>query len=199
MNTHCIGDSANKLLLDVYGEVLGGSNDKRWRIEHAQVVSPADRGLFAQYSIIPSVQPTHATSDGPWAADRLGEERIRDAYAYEALRSTMGLVALGTDFPVEGIDPLQTFRSAVLRQSADGWPEGGYQMANALSPADALRGMTIWNAIAAFREEDLGTLQAGKRADFTVVNIDLEKAPAEALRQAKVVATWIDGEKVFGR
>ncbi|MBK8228818.1 MAG: amidohydrolase [Flavobacteriales bacterium] len=199
MNTHCIGDSANKLLLEVYGEVLGGSNDKRWRIEHAQVVSPADRELFAQHSIIPSVQPTHATSDGPWAVDRLGEARIRDAYAYEALRSIMGLVALGTDFPVEGIDPLQTFRSAVLRQSADGWPEGGYHMANALSPTDALRGMTIWNAIAAFREEDLGTLQAGKRADFTVVNIDLEKAPAEALRQAKVVATWIEGEKVFGR
>lgn len=196
MNTHCIGDSANKLLLDVYAEVLGGSNDKRWRIEHAQVVSAEDRPLFARYSVIPSVQPTHATSDGPWAIDRLGPERIADAYAYEDLRRTMGLLALGTDFPVEGIDPLQTFRSAVLRQGADGWPEGGYRTENALSRADALRGMTIWNAIAAFREQDLGTLEAGKLADFTVVNLDLEKAPAGMLRNAKVTAAFIGGEQV---
>lgn len=199
MNTHCIGDSANKLLLDVYGEVLGASNDKRWRIEHAQVVSAADRDLFARFSIIPSVQPTHATSDGPWAQDRLGPQRISDAYAYEDLRLTLGLLALGTDFPVEGIDPLQTFRSAVLRQSADGWPEGGYQMRNALSRLDALRGMTIWNAIASFTENELGSLEKGKRADFTVVSTDLEKATPEQLRTAKVTGTWVDGEKVFGR
>lgn len=199
MNTHCIGDSANRLLLDVYAQVLGGSNDKRWRIEHAQVVSAIDRDLFARYSIIPSVQPTHATSDGPWAGDRLGEARLADAYAYEALRKTMGLVALGTDFPVEGIDPLQTYRSAVLRQAADGWPEGGYQISNALSRRDALMGMTIWNALAAFRENELGTLEVGKLADFTVVNADLEKASPEALRLAKVTATWVNGEKVFGK
>ena len=199
MNTHCIGDSANKLLLDVYGEVLGASNDKRWRIEHAQVVSAADRDLFARFSIIPSVQPTHATSDGPWAQDRLGPQRISDAYAYEDLRLSLGLLALGTDFPVEGIDPLQTFRSAVLRQSADGWPEGGYQMRNALSRLDALRGMTIWNAIASFTENELGSLEKGKRADFTVVSTDLEKATPEQLRTAKVTGTWVDGEKVFGR
>ena len=199
MNTHCIGDSANKLLLDVYGEVLGASNDKRWRIEHAQVVSAADRDLFARFSIVPSVQPTHATSDGPWAQDRLGPQRISDAYAYEDLRLSLGLLALGTDFPVEGIDPLQTFRSAVLRQSADGWPEGGYQMRNALSRLDALRGMTIWNAIASFTENELGSLEKGKRADFTVVSTDLEKATPEQLRTAKVTGTWVDGEKVFGR
>lgn len=196
MNTHCIGDSANKLLLDVYGEVLGGTNDLRWRIEHAQVVSAGDRPRFSAHSIIPSVQPTHATSDGPWVGDRLGPQRIRDAYAYEELRKTMGLVALGTDFPVEGIDPLETFRAAVLRQRSDGWPAGGYQPENALSRRDALRGMTIWNAIAAFREDDLGSLQAGKRADLTVVNIDLEKAPAEQLRKAKVTATFVGGERV---
>jgi len=199
MNTHCIGDSANKLLLDVYGEVLGATNDKRWRIEHAQVVSAPDRDLFARFSIIPSVQPTHATSDGPWAQDRLGPQRINDAYAYEDLRRIMGLLALGTDFPVEGIDPLQTYRSAVLRQSADGWPEGGYQMGNALSRLDALRGMTIWNAIASFSENELGSLEKGKRADFTVVSADLEKATPEQLRLAKVTGTWVNGEKVFGR
>ncbi|MCB9184658.1 MAG: amidohydrolase [Flavobacteriales bacterium] len=197
MNTHCIGDSANKLLLDVYGEVLGGTNDLRWRIEHAQVVSEADRPRFAEYSIIPSVQPTHATSDGPWAQDRLGDQRIQAAYAYEELRKTMGMLALGTDFPVEGIDPLQTFRSAVLRESSNGWPAGGYHMENALSPADALRGMTIWNAIAAFRETDLGTLEADKLADLTIVDADLEKASAEVLRKARVTATIVNGEVVW--
>lgn len=194
MNTHCIGDSANKLLLGVYGEVLGGTNDLRWRIEHAQVVSPEDRPAFAAYSIIPSVQPTHATSDGPWAGDRLGRERERHAYAYEALRKTMGMVALGTDFPVEGIDPLQTFRSAVLRQSADGWPDGGYQPDNALSRSDALRGMTIWNAIATFTEKDLGTLEVGKYADFVVLDRDLLKVDEEGLRKARVLATFVNGE-----
>jgi hypothetical protein len=196
MNTHCIGDSANKLLLDAYGEVLGGTNDLRWRIEHAQVVSPADRPLFAAFSIIPSVQPTHATSDGPWAQDRLGAERIAHAYAYEDLREALGLLALGTDFPVEAIDPLQTFRSAVLRQGPDGWPVGGYHPEQALSRSDALRGMTIWNAIAAFREGDLGSLEAGKLADLTVVNMDLENASPSALPKARVVATFVGGERV---
>ncbi len=196
MNTHCIGDSANKLLLDVYAEVLGGTNDLRWRIEHAQVVSPADRPKFAAFSIIPSIQPTHATSDGPWAEDRLGPERIAYAYAYEDLRKAMGMLALGTDFPVEGIDPLQTFRSAVLRQSESGWPDGGYHMENALSRIDALRGMTIWNAIAGFTEHEVGTLEVGKRADFVVLDRDLLKVDAERLQHAKVLATYIDGERV---
>lgn len=196
MNTHCIGDSANKLLLDVYGEVLGGTNDLRWRIEHAQVVSPQDRSRFAEFSIIPSVQPTHATSDGPWAENRLGAHRIDHAYAYEDLRQQLGLLALGTDFPVEAIDPLQTFRSAVLRESATGWPDGGYHTENALKRTDALRGMTLWNAIASFQENDLGSLETGKRADFTVVNTDLEKAPPAILRQAKVAATFVHGERV---
>jgi predicted amidohydrolase YtcJ len=196
MNTHCIGDSANKLLLDVYGEVLGGTNDLRWRIEHAQVVSPEDRARFAQYSIIPSVQPTHATSDGPWAAERLGPERIVHAYAYKDLLRTLGMVALGTDFPVEGIDPLATFRSAVLRQDGSGWPAGGYQPENALTAPEALRGMTIWNAIATFNEADLGTLEPGKWADLTIVNTDLTKADRALFEKAQVLATYIAGEQV---
>jgi predicted amidohydrolase YtcJ len=196
MNTHCIGDSANKLLLDVYGEVLGGSNDLRWRIEHAQVVSPGDRPKFAAFSIIPSVQPTHATSDGPWAEERLGPERIAHAYAYEELRRSMGMLALGTDFPVEGIDPLQTFRSAVLRQAPDGWPAGGYRMDNALARMNALRGMTIWNAIATFTDGDLGTLEEGKWADFVVLDRDLLRVDAESLGKARVLATYVNGERV---
>ncbi|MCW5900609.1 MAG: amidohydrolase [Flavobacteriales bacterium] len=196
MNTHCIGDSANQLLLDVYGEVLGGTNDRRWRIEHAQVVGPEDRPKFAAYNIIPSVQPTHATSDGPWAGDRLGPERVAHAYAYEELRRAMGMVALGTDFPVEPIDPLQTFRSAVLRQAPDGWPQGGYQKENALSRLDALRGMTIWNAIATFTENDLGSLGVGKRADLTIVDRDLLKTDDDGLWKARINAVFVGGERV---
>lgn len=194
MNTHCIGDSANKLLLDVYGEVLGGTNDLRWRIEHAQVLSPEDRPKFGAFSIIPSVQPTHATSDGPWAEARLGPERIKHAYAYEDLRKTMGLLALGTDFPVEGIDPLATYRAAVERRDAKGWPEGGYMPENALSPDDAVRGMTIWNAIATFTENELGSLEPGKWADFVVLDGGpLGKGGAERVR---VSATYLAGEQV---
>jgi predicted amidohydrolase YtcJ len=194
MNTHCIGDSANKLLLDVYGEVLGGTNDLRWRIEHAQVLSPEDRPKFGAFSIIPSVQPTHATSDGPWAETRLGPERIKHAYAYDDLRKTMGLLALGTDFPVEGIDPLATYRAAVERRDAQGWPEGGYMPENALSPEDAVRGMTIWNAIATFTENELGSLEPGKWADFVVLDGGpLGKGGAERVR---VSATYLAGEQV---
>jgi predicted amidohydrolase YtcJ len=196
MNTHCIGDSANKLLLDVYAETLRGTNDLRWRIEHAQVVAPEDRPLFAAYSIIPSVQPTHATSDGPWAQERLGPQRVEHAYAYKDLLGTLGILALGTDFPVEGIDPLQTYRSAVLRRSADGWPNEGFQVDNALTPDQALRGMTIWNAIATFTEKDLGTIEVGKFADLTVVDRDLAASDAAALNKAKVVATFVNGEQV---
>ncbi len=196
MNTHCIGDSANKLLLDVYGEVLQGTNDKRWRIEHAQVLAPEERPMFAAYSIIPSVQPTHATSDGPWAQERLGAERIEYAYAYEELRKAMGMLALGTDFPVEGIDPLQTFRSAVYRVDTKGQPTGGYHPENALSAMDALRGMTIWNAIASFTENEVGSLEAGKRADFVVLDGDLLKLDQEISGKVRVKATFVNGEQV---
>jgi predicted amidohydrolase YtcJ len=127
---------------------------------------------------------------------RLGPERIAHAYAYEDLRRTMGLLALGTDFPVEGIDPLQTFRSAVLRQDANGWPEGGYHMENALSRADALRGMTIWNAIASFTENEVGSLEQGKFADLVVLDRDLLKTDPGGLRKVKVLATFVAGERV---
>lgn len=199
MATHCIGDSAARLLLSVYGEVLGGSNDRRWRIEHAQCTDPADLPSYGRFNVIPSVQPTHATSDMTWALDRLGAERLANAYAYQRLLKQNGLLALGTDFPVEGIDPLQTFYAAVVRKNADGRPEGGFQMADALTRDQALRGMTIWNAIATFTENDLGTLEVGKRADFTVMDRDLLEADATGLRKARVEATFVNGEGVYER
>ncbi len=196
MATHCIGDSANRLLLDLYGRVLGGTNDLRWRIEHAQCVAPVDMERFARYTVIPSMQPTHATSDMAWAGERLGAERLRSAYALQRLMRQNGLIALGTDFPVEAIDPLGTYFAAVARTTADGTPAGGFQMEDALTPEQALRGMTIWNALASFTENDLGTLEVGKRADLTVLDRDLLQVPAAQARKAKVKAVFVDGVRV---
>ncbi len=196
MATHCIGDSANKLLLDIYGKHLESGNDRRWRIEHAQVVEPSDLGLFRKWNVIPSVQPTHATSDMPWAADRLGPVRTSHAYAYKALLEQNGLVALGTDFPVEGIAPLGTFHAAVTRSPIQDPERTPVLPENALSRAEALRGLTIHNAIATFTEADLGTLEAGKLADVTIVDRDLETTPTPLLHGARVLATFVNGERV---
>lgn len=199
MATHCIGDSANRLLLHVYGDALGGPNDLRWRIEHAQCLDTADIPLFGRYNIIPSVQPTHATSDMLWAIDRLGPDRLANAYAYQRLLRQNGLLALGTDFPVESIDPLKTFYAAVVRKNAQGVPAHGFQVRDALTHHEALRGMTIQNAIAAFWENDLGSLEVGKCADMTVLDRDLLGTKDDGLLKAKVVATFVNGEQVSGR
>jgi predicted amidohydrolase YtcJ len=199
MNTHAIGDSANRIILNIYGEALQGQKDRRWRIEHAQVVTPADMPKFGQYGIVPSVQPTHATSDMYWASERLGAERAKTAYAYAELLKQYGQLALGSDFPVEDINPLYGFHSAVARQDAKNFPKGGYQMENAISRPDALRGMTTWAAHAGFEEKRKGQIKPGMLADFVVMGTDLLAAPNEQLRTAKVQQTWIGGKQVFER
>ncbi|UOQ70262.1 amidohydrolase [Hymenobacter cellulosilyticus] len=199
MNTHAIGDSANRIILNIYGEALKGQKDRRWRIEHAQVITPADMPKFGQFGIVPSVQPTHATSDMYWAGERLGQERLKTAYAYEELRKQYGQVAIGSDFPVEDINPLFGFHSAVARQDAKNYPSGGFQMENALSRPDALRGMTTWAAHAAFEDRQKGSIKPGMAADFVVLNKDLLQAPAAELRGAQVQQTWIGGEQVYKR
>jgi predicted amidohydrolase YtcJ len=195
--THAIGDSGNRAILNIYAKYLTGKNDLRWRIEHAQVINQHDFNLFGQYSIIPSVQPTHATSDMYWAADRLGPQRVKGAYAFNDLLKQNGWIPLGTDFPVEDISPFKTFYAAVIRKDAKGWPEGGYQVENALSREAALRGMTIWAAKSNFEETEKGSLETGKLADFIIINKDLMKAPEKELLQVQVLATYIQGEKVF--
>ncbi len=198
MCTHAIGDSGNRVILQTYAKHLKGKNDLRWRIEHAQVVNQNDFTLFGENSIIPSVQPTHATSDMYWAADRLGKERVKGAYAYNDLLKQNGWIPLGTDFPVEDISPFKTFYAAVVRKDAKGFPAEGFQMNNALSRQDALRGMTIWAAKANFEENEKGSLEKGKFADFVILDQDLLKTVPEKILETKVVATFIGGHKVYG-
>jgi predicted amidohydrolase YtcJ len=197
--THAIGDSANREILRIYGSILRGSNDRRWRIEHAQVINEADFSLFKTYNIIPSVQPTHATSDMYWAGARLGKEREKGAYAFRRLMEQNGWLPLGTDFPVEDISPILTFYASVIRKDAKGFPEGGYQFDNALSREQTLRGMTIWAAKANFEEQEKGSLELGKFADFIILNHNMmEVAPSEILK-TKVLSTFVGGEKVHGQ
>jgi predicted amidohydrolase YtcJ len=197
MCTHAIGDSGNRVMLTIYAKYLKGKNDMRWRIEHAQVINQNDFRLFGQNSIIPSVQPTHATSDMYWAGDRLGQARLKGAYAYKQLLQENGWLPLGTDFPVEDISPFKTFYAAVVRKDAKGWPPDGFQMENALTREEALRGMTIWAAKANFEEQQKGSLEKGKFADFVILDEDLMKAPAEKLWQIPVLKTYVNGEKVY--
>jgi predicted amidohydrolase YtcJ len=195
-NTHAIGDSANRMILQVYANILKGKNDKRWRIEHAQVVNENDFNYFGTNSIIPSVQPTHATSDMYWAKDRLGEQREKGAYAYQQLLQQNGWIPLGTDFPVEDISPFKTFLAAVVRQDATGFPAGGYQMQNALSREQAIKGMTIWAAKASFEEKEKGSLEVGKYADFIILDTDLMKCDTKDILKTKVLDTYSNGRKV---
>lgn len=197
MNTHAIGDSGNRAILNIYGKYLKGANDRRWRIEHSQVVNVADFALFGQYNIVPSVQPTHATSDMYWAEKRLGPQRVKGAYAFKDLLKQNGWIPLGTDFPVEDISPFKTFSAAVFRIDAKGFPQGGYQMENALSRQEAIRGMTIWAAKAAFEETEKGSLEKGKWADFILLDKDLMTVNAADALRTSVLATYVGGKKVY--
>lgn len=197
MCTHAIGDSGNRIILNTYGKYLEKGNDLRWRIEHAQVVNEQDFDLFGKSSIIPSVQPTHATSDMYWASDRLGAKRVKSAYAYRQLLEQNGWIPLGTDFPVEDIDPFKTFYAAVFRKDAKGYPATGFQVNNALTREQALRGMTIWAAKSNFEEQEKGSLEVGKLADFIIVDTDLMKAAATKILKSTVLKTYINGELVF--
>ncbi|HAJ98994.1 MAG TPA: amidohydrolase [Bacteroidales bacterium] len=197
VNTHCIGDSAVRLMLHIYRDILKERNDLRWRIEHAQVVHPDDFNLFGQYSIIPSIQTSHATSDMIWAIDRLGPERIKTAYAYRQLLEQNGWLPNGSDFPVERINPLYGFYAAFERRNHQGLPLEGFQMDNALTRKQALKGMTIWSAKAQFEENEKGSLEPGKFADFVVLEKDIMEIPAAEILTLPIQYTFVNGEIAF--
>jgi predicted amidohydrolase YtcJ len=205
MNTHCIGDSAARLLLNIYAKAAQENNEainskiksgnKRWRIEHAQIIHPSDLEKFKW--AIPSVQPTHATSDMYWAKNRLGNDRVKTAYTYQDLLKASGIVALGTDFPVEDISPFKTFYAAVARKDSKYFPEKGFQIENGLTREQTLRGMTIWGAWSNFEELEKGSLEKNKFADFIILDNNIMKCPIDKVLKTKVIATYINGEKVY--
>ena len=192
MNTHAIGDSANAVVLRAYNKVLSGQKDRRWKIEHAQVIDSIDFDYFKN-GIIPSVQPTHATSDLSWVEERLGEERVKGAYAFKTLLRKAGILALGTDFPVEQVSPFLTFYAAITRQDIQEYPEGGFQQKDILTREEALRGMTIWAAYSNFEEDEKGSIEAGKFADFTIYNKDMMTVPVKEILTIMAEQTYVGG------
>ncbi len=192
MNTHAIGDSANSFVLQTYNEVLKGQKDRRWRVEHAQVIEETDFDYFKN-GIIPSIQPTHATSDMYWAEDRLGPERVKSAYAFKKLLDKAGRLALGTDFPVEQVNPFLTFYAAIARKDTEGYPTNGFQMQDVLTREETLKGMTIWAAYSNFEDHEKGSIEVGKFADFTIYNEDIMTIPASKIVTTTVKKTYIDG------
>lgn len=198
MNTHAIGDSANISVLRAYKKHLEGESNRRWRVEHAQIIPEEGFDYFSDNNnIMPSVQPTHATSDMYWAEDRIGKERMKGAYAYKKLLNKAGKIALGTDFPVEHVNPMYTFHSAVARKDLKNFPEDGFQMEDALTREEALRGMTIWAAFFNFEEKEKGSIEVGKFADFTILDKDIMKVDEAEIPNTKVIATFINGEMVY--
>jgi len=195
MNTHAIGDSTNYIVLKTYKDALEGKKDRRWKIEHAQIIAPDDFHYFE--NIIPSVQPTHATSDMYWAKDRIGKDRIKNGYAYKDLLNTYGKIALGTDFPVEQVNPMLTFYAAVARKDLNNFPENGFQTENALTREETLKGMTIWAAYSNFEEKEKGSIEVGKFADFIILNQDIMTININEVPNTKVLKTYSNGELVY--
>jgi predicted amidohydrolase YtcJ len=195
--THCIGDAANRETLKIYAGILGGENDRRWRIEHSQIIHPDDFHYFGDFDIIPSVQTTHATSDMYWAEERVGSERIKGAYAYKQLLEQNGWLPNGSDFPVEKINPLFGFYAGVVRKDQVGFPEKGFQHENAISREQAMRAMTIWAARSGFDEDLKGSIETGKLADLVITNTDLMTAPEDELFAIKIQSTYSGGELVY--
>jgi predicted amidohydrolase YtcJ len=172
-------------------------NDLRWRIEHAQVVHPDDFRLFGEFSIVPSVQATHATSDMRWAKNRLGDHRIRNAYALKTLMQQNGWIPNGTDFPIENISPIYTFYASVARKDLKGYPKGGFQKENALTRQEALRSITRWAAMSCFEEQRRGSIEPGLNADFVMLDKDIMQVPEREIPHARVLLTVIDGKAVY--
>jgi len=196
MNTHAIGDSTVKLLIDTYSTVLENKKDPRWRIEHSQIIDLEDMKGFNN-KILPSVQPTHATSDMYWAEDRVGPNRIKGAYAYKELLNRSKVIGLGTDFPVEKVNPFHTFYAAISRKDLNGYPENGFELNNALSREETLRGMTIWAAYLNFEEKEKGSIEKGKLADFIVIDRDIMSVKIDSTYKTKVLKTFVSGDLVY--
>ena len=196
MNTHAIGDSTVNILIKAYSKVLEKKTDPRWRIEHSQIIDRNDLDGYNE-KILPSVQPTHATSDMYWAEDRIGPKRIKGAYAYKDLLKRSKVIGLGTDFPVEKVNPFHTFYAAIARKDLNNYPENGFEYENALSREETLKGMTIWAAYLNFEEKEKGSIEKGKFADFIIIDRDIMKVETSITPNTKVLKTYLSGELVY--
>ena len=201
VNTHAIGDRGNRLVLDAYESIFKErpTADHRWRVEHAQILHSDDIPRFAALGVIPSMQASHQTSDMYWAGVRLGETRLRGAYAWRSLIASGVIIPNGSDFPVERVDPLISFKASVARQDARNWPVGGWFPEQRMTREEALLSMTLWAAYAGFQEQDIGSITPGKRADFVVLNQDLMRVPDDILQDTHVLSTWVGGRAVYER
>lgn len=198
--THAIGDRANHIVLNVYEEVFRGNTDgknSRFRVEHAQLVDRADIGRFKPLGVLPSMQPTHCTSDMYWAEKRVGPERIKGAYAWRSLLDAGNIIPGGSDFPVEAPPPLYGFYAAITRQDHEQWPEGGWYPEERMTREEALKAFTIWAAYAAFEEKVRGTISVGKLADIVVLSNDIMTCDPVDILSTKVLYTLVDGEIVY--
>jgi predicted amidohydrolase YtcJ len=195
--THAIGDLANRTVLDAYSEVLGEKNDKRFRIEHAQVVSLPDFALFAKYNVIASIQSTHATSDMRWAEARLGPDRLMGAYNAKRFLNAGVRIANGSDFPVEDPNPFAGLYAGITRQDAKGTPPGGFLPQERLTREEALKSWTLDPAYAAFEEDKKGSITPGKLADFLILTADVMKVPEREILSALPRVTVLGGEVVY--
>jgi predicted amidohydrolase YtcJ len=199
LNVHAIGDRANRSVLDAYQAALSAypERDHRFRIEHAQQLAPEDIPRFAELGVIPSMQGSHQTSDMYWIADRLGGQRVAGAYAWHSLRATGVIIPNGSDFPVEAVNPLISFRAFITRQDADDWPEGGWFPEQRLDREEALKSVTTWPAYAAFMEDEVGSISVGKLADFVVLDRDIMTVPADEILGTRVLRTVVGGRTVY--
>lgn len=201
VGVHAIGDRGNRVVLDAYDAALKAvpTADHRFRIEHAQVISPQDIPRFAALGVIPSMQASHQTSDMRWAEVRVGPDRIKGAYAWRSLLNTGVIIPNGSDFPVEEVNPLISFHSAVSRQDASNWPPGGWYPDQIMTRSEALKSMTIWPAYAGFQEKLMGSISPGKYADFVILDQDIMTIPASEILATRVMSTWIGGKAVYSR
>jgi predicted amidohydrolase YtcJ len=198
---HAIGDRANRQVLDAYAKLIPQypDNPGRHRVEHAQILDPADVPRFAELGVIAAMQPTHATSDMYWADERLGAPRLAGAYAWMSLARSGARLAFGSDFPVEQVDPMLGIYAAVTRQDRAGEPPGGWLPGERLDRARTIRAFTRDAAWAGFMENEVGSLEAGKQADFIVLDRDIMTVPDAGLADVRVLQTWVGGERVFSR
>jgi predicted amidohydrolase YtcJ len=201
LNTHAIGDRANRLVLDAYQQALTAvpSGDHRFRIEHAQIIHSEDIPRFSQLGVVPAMQSSHQTSDMYWAGNRLGQGRLLGSYAWRSLLNTGVVIPNGSDFPVEMVNPLISFHAAFSRQDAKNWPVGGWIPQEAMTREEALKSMTIWAAWAGFMEKEVGSLEAGKLADFVILDQDIMQVPAELVLKTRVMATFVGGKLAYER